>query len=77
MMNVTGESSTIAMKTSFGPQLKHICQVFRFYSSIILVVVGKDLLAGVWNPSLVGRNDWLVALDQGLFFDEDPTQFLQ
>jgi hypothetical protein len=26
---------------NFGKQLKHVCQLFRFYSSVILVIVGK------------------------------------
>lgn len=26
---------------NFGQRLKHACQLFRFYSSIMLVIVGK------------------------------------
>jgi hypothetical protein len=26
---------------NFGTQLKYACQLFRFYSSVILVIVGK------------------------------------
>ncbi len=29
---------------NFGTQLKEACQLFRFYSSIILVVVGKEFI---------------------------------
>jgi hypothetical protein len=28
----------------FGLQLKRFCQSFRFYSSVILVIVGKEII---------------------------------
>jgi hypothetical protein len=32
----------------FGEQLKGACQSFRFYSSIILVVVGKEFILSIF-----------------------------
>jgi hypothetical protein len=37
----THQTSSTLTKDDFGERLKHICQVFRFYSSIILVIVGR------------------------------------
>lgn len=47
-MNTTEESIDLkyyrvkrATPDNFGLQLQYFCQLFRFYSSIILVIVGK------------------------------------
>lgn len=45
-MNTTIESTSLLMNPSnsdnFAIQLRNACQLFRFYSSIILVVVGRE-----------------------------------
>jgi hypothetical protein len=50
-MNMTEESidfkSYIVKRSTpddFGLQLKRFCQSFRFYSSVILVIVGKEII---------------------------------
>jgi hypothetical protein len=47
-MNITEESIDFkyyrvkrTTHENFGTQLRHFCQLFRFYSSVILVIVGK------------------------------------
>jgi hypothetical protein len=47
-MNITVESIDLkyyrvkrTTPDNFGIQLRHFCQLFRFYSCVILVIVGK------------------------------------
>ncbi len=54
-MNMTEESidfkSYIVKRSTpddFGLQLKRFCQSFRFYSSVILVIVGKEIIIYEW-----------------------------
>jgi sensor histidine kinase YesM len=47
-MNSTIEPISYLIKRSdtdnFGEQLKNACKLFRFYSSVILVIVGKKII---------------------------------
>ncbi|CAF4399569.1 unnamed protein product, partial [Rotaria sp. Silwood2] len=62
-MNTTIEPTKILINNpdtdSFAIQLKHGCQLFRFYSSIILVIVGMigSLLSiKVFSSTKIRRN---------------------
>jgi hypothetical protein len=49
-MNTTVESIDLRYRIkrstpdNFGIQLKYFCQLFRFYSSVILVIIGKYMI---------------------------------
>lgn len=63
----------------FGDKLKYVCLLFRFYSSIILVIVGeRDARWSVSALALIRRrDDRLAALDQGLLIDENPAELIE
>ena len=89
-MNTTRDSIGLTMTTEsgvdpFGQRLKQICQLFRFYSSVILVIVGERLsnlnfqIEFNENYSLVlfFRNDRFSSFDQSFFIDKNSTKFIE
>ncbi len=65
---------------NFGLQLRDFCQLFRFYSSVILVIVGKDISLSRNKINRLTfffiRYDWFSTFNKSIFIDENSTKFI-
>ncbi len=63
----------------FGNRLRDACQLFRFYSSIILVVVGKEFLLSrfVLLIMIPLRYDWFFTFNKSLLINKNSTKFIK